>query len=395
MRRINRYYTAVAASLCAVLGILCVLIRENDRFERQQKRRFYATYLVIAAAILTEWGAIALNGAGRLFTLHRVIKAADYIVSSLASVMFVYQLKTKRSSNRLRVPVIAVLAGNALLQTVSVFTGWTFYLDARNYYRHGPLYPVYMAVYIGAFAYVLAGFLRYGRGFRNRNRASLILIFIFAAAELLLQEIFGGDMRTLCVGLTMASVLLYVHFSEFSQLERDDILIMQRKLLDTDVLTGLYSRYAYTAALNAMKNDAIPEDTVVFSADITGLKEANDTLGHLAGDELIRGAADCILRALGPYGRCYRTGGDEFIAILHMPEETAEEALKQLRAEAGAWHGEIVPDLKLAAGVAYAPENAGGSAEALINLADQRMYADKAEYYRTSGIERRRTTGSF
>ena len=50
--------------------------------------------------------------------------------------------------------------------------------------------------------------------------------------------------------------------------------------------------------------------------DVNGLKKVNDQLGHDAGDELLKGASSCISRCFGSYGKAYRTGGDEFIAIV-------------------------------------------------------------------------------
>lgn len=70
----------------------------------------------------------------------------------------------------------------------------------------------------------------------------------------------------------------------------------------------------------------------MFSIDINGLKAVNDTLGHSAGDELIRAAARCISQVLGRYGKCYRIGGDEFIAILRVEKEKIAEIQKSFDA---------------------------------------------------------------
>lgn len=384
----HTYYTSVAFSTCAALGVLSVLVMENDRLDRQSKRRFYNTYLVIAAAILAEWGAVALNGAASVtIPLHKILKALDYITSPMASVMLVHQIQTSRKT---RIYAYAVLAANAVLEILSIFTGWTFYVDADNYYHHGPLFAVYSAVFCLAFFYALIAFWKYGKKFRKNNRLSLIMIFLFTAIELALQEIIGGEVRTLCIGLTFSSVFLYVHFSEFAQLERDDVMSIQQKLLDTDPLTGLYSRFAYTRDLEKMERSGIPGDTVIIAMDVNGLKQANDTLGHLAGDELIIGAANCVRNVLGLYGRCYRTGGDEFVAMLRLPKETAAGLKARLNIAAESWKGQMVKELHFAVGLADRRDNPDCSADELVGLADKEMYRDKSEYYRSRGIDRRR-----
>ena len=46
-------------------------------------------------------------------------------------------------------------------------------------------------------------------------------------------------------------------------------------------------------------------------------------MGHVAGDELIRGAAECIAKVTAKFGKCFRTGGDEFCVI--SPEISEED----------------------------------------------------------------------
>ena len=55
---------------------------------------------------------------------------------------------------------------------------------------------------------------------------------------------------------------------------------------------------------------------VVLAIDLDGLKQINDTLGHIAGDARIKEVADCIRRVVGARGAVHRTGGDEFMVIL-------------------------------------------------------------------------------
>ena len=117
----------------------------------------------------------------------------------------------------------------------------------------------------------------------------------------------------------------------------------------------------------------------------------NDRLGHKAGDELIRGVAQCISEVFSPYGACYRTGGDEFVTILHGLTEGNEPDLcaKLIRA-VGNWRGELVPHASVSYGSVRADEFPDKSVEELIRVADERIYWQKAQYYKTSGRDRRR-----
>ena len=62
----------------------------------------------------------------------------------------------------------------------------------------------------------------------------------------------------------------------------------------TDELTRLYNRRCYEEDLDEFRRQGLNEKFVLFSIDVNGLKKVNDTLGHAAGDELIKGAADCL-----------------------------------------------------------------------------------------------------
>lgn len=92
---------------------------------------------------------------------------------------------------------------------------------------------------------------------------------------------------------------------------------MGRKLeqqRDTDVLTKLNDRHPYLAKLNYYKKVKASRTVGVAFMDLNGLKEANDELGHDAGDELLISAGQIISQAFG-HDHVYRVGGDEFVVL--------------------------------------------------------------------------------
>lgn len=383
------YYTSIMLLSWMALGVLSVLIRANDRLTKSDKRLLYLTYALIAVSALAEWCGVQLDGRMDMPKWALVLcKCLDYILTPMAGGALVVQTGMR---NRWRNVLLGILAVNALVQIVCAFNGWMVVVDESHRYSHGPLYGLYMGVCLAIIGLIIVEFIVYGRSFRKQNRQSLYAIMLLVIVGIAMQEALPSAHRTSYIALTLGAALMFIHYSEFSQLAMDDHMSAQQLQIDTDALTGLYSGHAYSKALKELDAaGALPEDLAVFVVDINGLKDVNDALGHDAGDELIRGAAQLVEAALGGEGRCYRTGGDEFVALANMRRDEAEAALDRLRGEAARWQGKRVKALSLAAGCALAADNPDLLAEKLVREADMAMYASKAVYYQSSGRDRRK-----
>lgn len=160
----------------------------------------------------------------------------------------------------------------------------------------------------------------------------------------------------------------------------------------TDELTELPNRRSYDAAVESLQNQDLAADFVLFSMDVNGLKEANDTRGHAAGDEMLIGAAACLGEVFRSIGKVYRTGGDEFLAIANcaLPEAVREEIGRR----AAGWKGSFADRLSISVGYATHSEHPEADIHGLERLADAMMYREKNRYYSTPGIDRRRNPDS-
>ncbi len=163
----------------------------------------------------------------------------------------------------------------------------------------------------------------------------------------------------------------------------------EHKNANTDRLTGLPNRRAYEDELLRLRHNAELERKTVVSLDLNGLKTANDTRGHEMGDALIQGMAENMIEAFHQYGKMYRTGGDEFMALLEIEEKQLQWAIESFQERNALWTQVHNYVLSVALGYVRAADHPELDPQELARLADQAMYEDKARYYRSSGHDRR------
>ena len=179
-------------------------------------------------------------------------------------------------------------------------------------------------------------------------------------------------------------VVIYTIQNIDADKRREEQLI---RISRTDELTGMFNRHCYEVDVAELQEAGIDRTLTVISADVNGLKPVNDSMGHAAGDELICGAAYCLFSALGNRGKVYRTGGDEFMAIVFASD--CETLLREIQDNVSSWKGKIVDSVSISVGCATRAEFPNGSIEELERIADARMYEDKERFYRQSGRDRR------
>lgn len=380
------YYTSVIVMVLLALGVLSVLVCENDRISTEKKKHFLATNLLIALAAIAECAGVHMNGNAHVPSwLLAAVKAVDYTLTPLTGFALITLMQQPNTKHRV-IPWLFI--GNAIFQAVSAFFGWMVVIDDQNNYTHGPLYPLYMVLYCLIIVIVTIKMLSYGKSFRKQNRKSLYAIIALIFIGIGMQEIGGHEYRVAYLATTFGAAFLFIHYSEFYQLRLDDKLNEQQVKLLNDPLTGVLSRFAYMDAISVFAT-GVPEDLAVFLIDVNGLKEVNDTIGHEAGDALIRGAAECIEASVGRNGRTFRIGGDEFVVFVPMTQEQADKALRDLAYKTELWQCGRKYKLSVSAGYALAQDYKDFSIEALVKEADKAMYEQKQQYYRRSGRERR------
>jgi len=132
----------------------------------------------------------------------------------------------------------------------------------------------------------------------------------------------------------------------------------------TDLLTGLPNRRMLNRALGGLAAD----DTVIM-LDLDHFKQVNDTLGHAAGDEVLRAFGRVLGSTVRGRDTVGRFGGEEFLIILGS-SGAADVFLQRLRAE---WLAERPLPITFSAGIVLS----AGDPDETVSLADQALYQAK------------------
>ena len=180
---------------------------------------------------------------------------------------------------------------------------------------------------------------------------------------------------------------IYCHVAQFSDItekkQKDDLILTQASY---DQLTGLPNRNLFKDRLaqEIKKSHRSGLLLSLFLLDLDHFKEINDTLGHDAGDALLKEAASRIKSCVREIDTVARLGGDEFIVILPeinnklRIEMVAQHIIHELSRPFQFNQNQAVHHISTSIGIAVYPEDATDM-ESLMKYADQAMYAAKQQ----------------
>jgi len=147
-----------------------------------------------------------------------------------------------------------------------------------------------------------------------------------------------------------------------------------------DSLTGLPNRAQFERDLAALATRAaggVPATLVLI--DLDRFKHINDTLGHVAGDDLLRQLANRLFQLVGPAGTLARVGGDEFAILLSGPAAGAAESMcRAIQLQLGRPFRLFDDPAFINASFGIAPWQPGSDAFTMLREADIALYEAKA-----------------
>ena len=192
----------------------------------------------------------------------------------------------------------------------------------------------------------------------------------------------------LIVGLCALAVFAYMLHRRYRETQRLHAALVAsagelERVARTDALTGIANRGAVTEQFESLlaQTQAEQRPLAVLLIDIDHFKRINDHHGHLAGDAVLREAAQRMRAALPDTARFGRWGGEEFIAILaDLNPDDASRVAEQVRNAIAVQpfrFEDLDLSISISIGVASAPRPERRGIDRLIATADAALYRAK------------------
>lgn len=344
------------ASVIITLLTICITFSDavsNKMISVKKKLKIVAVCLLLAAVAVCEWTGVRTDGADAGFIgLHTAAKFFEFTLTPFVGIAAASAYGDAKGLKFM----LAFASVNAVIQFVSIWTGWVFVVDEFNLYHRADFYWLYIAFFTVSIIYCFLCILWGNKKYRFGVDVIQLLALVFIATGIIIQMI-CRDIRIDFLCIAISNLILYVRYGN--------------AIMRLDALTKLLNRRCYEISLHNA-----PAEAVILFFDVNGFKQVNDAFGHAVGDYCLIKVASLINSVYGKYGSCYRIGGDEFCVILtkniqnlQQLNENFYEGIEELRTQ-----DDKIPTVALG----YATrEQADENIDCAVNRADEMMYEIK------------------
>ena len=364
-------WDVTVAALLGVSTIVVVYLRRQPAMIFAAQFAIWSAAVVASGSLVGTFAVLGGLGVAVIVTREQLIQKAN-------------ETRYKRAQER-----IATRAQDILTDYEETGQGWFWETDRRSLLTYiSP--PVAQALRISAERLVGQPLTRLFDLADTGEEGERTLLFHLSArssfSELSVRAAIADEERWWSV----SGRPLYDHFDNFIGFRGSGTDLTERKrsqenatrLARYDSLTGLANRFQMSQALEKILSapQQSNRNCTVFLLDLDRFKQVNDTMGHPAGDALLKQVAQRLQRAVGKMGQVGRLGGDEFKVII--PTRVDRETLAGIGrdiinslSQPYSIDGQRVV-IGASSGIAIAPDD-GDSSEEIIRNADLALYAAK------------------
>jgi diguanylate cyclase (GGDEF)-like protein len=358
--------------LCLVVSFLIFLnIRQHLNQCLLDQKLFALLVLVNALILVMDALMWAMDGrTGRVLHMtYQLVTLLYYCLNPVICALWYFyaDYHINRNSVHLKKRVALMILPACITLVLSVFSLFRnvlFFIDGNNVYHRGQLF------------YVMAGscflLLAYTMCFIISNRKKYPIKEFAALLSFSIPPILAGIIQSFCYGLSLiwaaTTISLLIVFISF-----------QNNQLNTDYLTGLYNRRQLDAYLKSKHQDDKSKEIAGFMIDLNFFKNINDSYGHACGDQALKYIAGILKKTFGKNDFIARFGGDEFVVVMELNEETElERAAARLNENVAKFNAQKMVPYEISLSIGYDSfKPAETTSVDFLKQIDELMYANK------------------
>jgi len=334
---------------------LAITLCSDTHLERRMIRRMFIVIAMLFTYSISCYAEAYLGNQVEYTIVRAILTALNY---SLITFLLLNVIMIVYPEQRYVLMIPAII--NAIICFASIPTKIVFHFSSDNCFHRGPLgYLTYVidGLYLAYFIFIL-----FWRSRVQKEDYSVLFFLAVSSVVCLVMPLFMYISAEHWTNVTIAiDVTIYYVY-------------LLQQFTKRDPLTNLLNRQSYYA--DAQKYAG--EITAFVAIDMDGLKEINDTYGHVAGDAALKALADCFWNAANRHQRVYRIGGDEYVILCGgSSEEDVKQLIARIKAE--------VAKTAYTCSVGYAMKTKGSTIDMLYQLADANLYEEKKLFYEKKG----------
>lgn len=298
--------------LCLIFSIvlvpLCLASRQySDKLKQICCISFYAALAAILC-IADSKLILFITDYPRLFSMMAIL---SLMLLGLPPIMYAACIKDLKMHKFLHIAVVLCI----ILYCTGIVLEFLAVIDVyriRNY--------IYAGLYISTLIYFIALGTSLVRDKRHDVKIPLLaylLLFLISSIDLIIhfmdEEYYSAGYVSFA-SLVFIIFLVITSFAGLRQLiEKNKNSILYKDLISQDFMTGTKNKSSFLSDIEKL---ILSEKVAAIVFDINNLKSINEEFGHEKGDEAVIKIASLIKNEFLQYGECYRTGTDEFTALI-------------------------------------------------------------------------------
>ena len=366
------YFVTNFFLLFVSIGIVTLVTRDYKISNRNAIFPLLIISSVLLGSVMIALESFAIANPS-LIMLATFCTAFGYCLRPLIICFFIQMARRNKLVFRITLGLVGVTTlvyATSLFINVEWMSHLTFYYAVNEnatalvFHRGGPLNFTSHILSLFMVLYLVGGSFFALKGQHRADALPIILCAIFVIVAVIMEMVsWATNILNTCIAISC--LFYYVHLFQQASFH--------------DALTGLYNRKSYYRDLARME----PVVKGVIQIDMNALKFINDNEGHEAGDLALTTISKAVLESCGKHMYAYRMGGDEFLILSLGSKDELIQAASKIK--------ETIAKTRyfIAIGYAFINQNEMTMEEAS-KKAEEMMYREKAEFYRHSGMERRK-----